>query len=83
MPNQYLTPDVISLLADEMVVEFFEQGDLTSTSRVPEIAGKVQERLREERLPSRWSLAKMIARQLQYKWRARVLLTQTQLRREN
>ena len=48
MPNQYLTPDVISLLADEMVVEFFEQGDLTSTSRVPEIADKVQERLREE-----------------------------------
>lgn len=59
----------------EILLQWFEVGNLHSQSSVAEIARVAQELLADDGLPTRWSLACVIAKKAQAAWHQQIFQT--------
>ena len=63
----------------ESLLSWFEVGNLHSQSSTKEIAREAQELLADDGLPTRWSLACVIAKKARAAWHQQILQTRREL----
>ena len=71
----FITPEKIEEISNELLIHF--EHNLTSVSRLPEIAETVQQHMADNNLPTRFSLCLVIAKVMKAKWSNRVLRTKS------
>lgn len=77
----FITSEKIEEISNELLINF--EFNLTSASRLPEIAETVQEYMADNGLPTRQSLCLTIAKVMKYKWQHRTNNTKKILEQNN
>jgi len=72
--NTFVSDSQCNELA-EILLQWFEVGNLHSQSSTKEIAKVAQELLADDGLPTKWSLACVIAKKAQAAWQQQILQT--------
>jgi hypothetical protein len=72
--NRFVSDSQCNELA-EILLQWFEVGNLHSQSSTKEVAKVAKELLVDDGLPTRWSLACVIARKAQAAWHHQILQT--------
>lgn len=82
LPTQmFITSEKIESIADELLIHF--EFNLTSASRLPEIAEVVADHMADNKLPTRLSLCLTIAKVMKAKWSNRTLRTKQIIEQNN